>query len=82
MANIKEQYNRALQIAYFLIEGGHLVKDVCKEFRISHDTYQRDMKLLATYGYGNELKRNRILYIKAKTALYTEDRRRRKIKRG
>lgn len=82
MANIKGQYNRALQIAYFILEGGHLVSDVCQEFRISHDTFQRDMKLLATYGYDEELKRNRVLYIKVKTALHTEDLKRRKMKRG
>ena len=74
--NIQQQYNRALQIAYFLCEGGHTIKDVCDEFRICKSTCQSDLKLLASYGFGDELKRNQLLYIKAKTALYNAARQR------
>ncbi len=80
--DIRGQYNRALQIAYFLIEGDHTVEDVVQEFRICKTTYQSDMKLLATYGFGSELKKNQLLYIKAKAALNNAAIKRMKEKRG
>ena len=77
----KEQYNRALQIAYFIIEGGYLVDDVVREFRISKATYKSDMKVLCSYGFGEELKKNQILYLKTRIALNKEKFKRLKEKR-
>lgn len=79
--SVKEQYNRALQIAEFIIEGGHSVEDVTEEFRISKTTYQSDMRLLYSYGYGAELKRNQMLYLKTRIALQNEKNRRQREKR-
>ena len=81
MAQIEKRYNRALQIAEFLIEGGRVVQDVVEEFNISKDTYRKDMMLLATMGYGKEGERNKMLYIKAKTALNNEVSSRKKMKK-
>ncbi|MBR3255044.1 MAG: sporulation transcriptional regulator SpoIIID [Clostridia bacterium] len=80
-STIQQQYNRALQIAEFIIEGGHLVEDVTEEFRISKTTYHNDMRLLYSYGYGAELKRNQMLYLKTRIALQNEKNRRQREKR-
>ncbi len=76
MADIEKRYKRALRIADFLMEGGYLIQDAAKEFRISRDTVRKDLQFLATHGYDKELERNRIMYIKATTAAYNENRRR------
>lgn len=77
----EKRYFRARQIADFLMEGGHVVKDVMEEFKISETTYQRDMHLLTTYGNYKEHEKNMLIYIKAKNALYNEVLRRKKEKR-
>lgn len=80
---VQEKYNIARQIADFLIEGGHCVDDVVKEFRITKSKYQEYMRFLATYGYDEELRKNQIIYLKTRTALYNEAmKRRREKKRG
>ena len=78
--DVREKYNRALQIADYIIEGGHSVDDVVKEFRICRQTYQSDMRLLCSWGYGEEHKRNLILYAKVRAALHNERIRRRREK--
>ena len=78
---VQQQLIRAKQIAYFILEGGHLVQDVLDEFRISNTTYNSDMRLLYSWGYGEELKKNQILYIKTRTALYNERMKRQREKR-
>lgn len=74
---VEEKLNRAKQIAEFILEGGHLVDDVLEEFRICKNTYLSDMRFLYHHGYGEELKRNRLLYMKTRMAINNEIIRRR-----
>ena len=63
-----DRYNRALSVALYILEGNTL-KSAKKEFNLCERTLQRDLKFLYMYGYGEVLKRNRIIYIRVKNQL-------------
>lgn len=81
LITMEEKYTRALQIADFILEGGHLVEDVLKEFKICKGTYLAYMRFLCTYGYGVNLRENQILYLRTRNALNNEKIRRLREKR-
>ncbi|MBR3001960.1 MAG: hypothetical protein IKF38_00065 [Clostridia bacterium] len=65
MARVEENLIRAAQMIDFLLEGGHNMTDVRKEFRVSRDTVLRALKLYISWGFGPELEQHRMLYKKA-----------------
>ena len=67
----RKHYNRAVGIAEFILEG-HSIKETSEEFRVSKDLVCRDLEFLAGYGYGEELRNNRILYLKAKKKIHNK----------
>lgn len=68
MTNIEKRYYRSIGVAEFIAEG-HSIAETKEEFGISKDTIGKDLKFLAEYGYGEENKRNMLLYQKAKMQL-------------
>lgn len=71
--NYQRKYNRAIGIAEYIAQG-HGIKETKEEFGVSKDTIHRDLIFLANEGYGEELKRNQRLYVKAKKELQIRQR--------